>query len=90
MIKGTLYVEDNFLNNKIFCEKQNIKSYYKFSKYINIKMSLINTILIDTKTLPKKVMQILLYLDYLKDLKEKNYLIVDHLLYYQKIMTSIP
>ena len=79
MIKGTLYVEDNFLNNKIFCEKQNIKSYYKFSKYINIKKAFNKyNFKLDTQDITRESdADFVIYLDYLKrPTGKKNYLIV--------------
>lgn len=79
MIKGTLYVEDNFLNNKIFCEKQNIQSYYKFSKYINIKKAFSKyNFKLDTQDITKESdADFVIYLDYLKKpIGKKNYLIV--------------
>ena len=74
MIKGTLYVEDNFLNNKIFCEKQNIKSYYKFSKYINIKKAFNKyNFKLDTQDITKESdADFVIYLDYLKRPKGKK------------------
>ena len=78
-IKGTFFVEDYYLNDKIFCEILNEQKQYSLSKYIAVKEEFkkSNIELHTQDILPESDSDFTIYLDFLKPPKaKKSYLIV--------------
>lgn len=78
-IKGTFFVDKNYLNNRIFCEDFNKNKNYSLSKYIAVKKEFekLNIEIHTQDILPETVSDFTIYLDFLKKpVGRKNYLIV--------------
>ena len=79
MKKGILFVESKYFKNKIFCEKNNQKNHFKYSKYIELKKEFErNKISLCTQDIYSfKEADFVIYLDFKKRPQGKNnYLIV--------------
>ena len=79
-IKGTFFVDKNYLNNRIFCEDFNKNKNYSLSKYIAVKKEFekLNIEIHTQDILPETVSDFTIYLDFLKKpVGRKNYLIVN-------------
>lgn len=78
-LRGTFYVEKEYLNNKIFSNELNEKEYFKYSKYISIRDGFLkHGIQIDTQDIiSEKNSDFTIYLDYTKKpVAQKKYIIV--------------
>ena len=78
-IKGTFFVEKEYLDNKIFSIQENKKNHYKYSKYISIRDGFLKKgIEINTQDISKESdTDFTIYLDYPKRiLAKKKYIIV--------------
>ena len=78
MIKGCLFVEERFLNNKIFSKEINVDEQYRHTKYILLKeLFSKNDISLDTQDITKDFnSDFTIYIDYQEPKSKLNYLIV--------------
>lgn len=78
-IKGTFYVDQKYLNNKIFCEDLNKNTNYSHSKYIEVRKEFkkLNIEIHTQDILPENTSDFTIYLDFIKrPVCKKKYLIV--------------